>query len=337
MSARSVLGMLYTLQALEAEGIPCGAVLAEHGLSLNNLDPSALIERYKELAIYQKLLEQTHNEKLGLKLGSTFGLAGYGPYSMLLLTSANAFEACKVGLKFQQLAYIYGEMGFEIKADRSTLFIEPQALPAEISHFILDRDLSGMMKMVEDIAQELGQKIVIHEAKLPYPEPKDVEPYEQRFGCPVTFGHTRSELITDNAVLTQPLPQANTLTHQYYQAQCEQLLAQQARFGDSLAYQVSQYISLFTDKFPAIQDVCSHLGMPERTLRRHLSEEGTRFQSLLDEVRLRKAKQWLLKGDANMETIAQRLGYAEPAAFNHAFKRWTGQSPSAFRKSLIQP
>lgn len=337
MSARSVLGMLYTLQALEAEGIPCGAVLAEHGLSLNNLDPSALIERYKELAIYQKLLEQTHHEKLGLKLGSTFGLAGYGPYSMLLLTSANAFEACKVGLKFQQLAYIYGEMGFEIKADRSTLFIEPQALPAEISQFILDRDLSGMMKMVEDIAQELGQKIEIHEAKLPYPEPKDVEPYEQRFGCPVTFGHTRSELITDNAVLTQPLPQANTLTHQYYQAQCEQLLAQQARFGDSLAYQVSQYISLFTDKFPAIQDVCSHLGMPERTLRRHLSEEGTRFQSLLDEVRLRKAKQWLLKGDANMETIAQRLGYAEPAAFNHAFKRWTGQSPSAFRKSLIQP
>lgn len=334
MSSRSIFGMLYTLQGLEAEGIPCDPILSEHGLSLKQLDPSSLIDRSRELAIYQQLLDKQTPNDLGLKLGATFGLAGYGPYSMLLMTAANAFEACKVGLKYQDLTYLYGHMGFSMGKDRSELYIEPQTLPLEVEQFIIDRDLSGMMKMVEDINHQLGQNIQVHEVHLPYPMPDNTEPYRQRFGCPVLFNQTRSALITDNALLTQTFPQANQLTHQHYQAQCEQLLAEQSRYGDSLSCKVSQYISLFTHHFPSIQDVCLHLSIPERTLRRRLSEEGTRFQSLLDATRLEKAKAWLQQGDVSMETIAQRLGYAEPAAFNHAFKRWTGLSPSTYKKTL---
>jgi AraC-like DNA-binding protein len=29
--------------------------------------------------------------------------------------------------------------------------------------------------------------------------------------------------------------------------------------------------------------------------------------------------------------VAQRLGYAEAASFIHAFRRWTGMTPSQFR------
>ncbi len=32
-----------------------------------------------------------------------------------------------------------------------------------------------------------------------------------------------------------------------------------------------------------------------------------------------------------VEAIAQQLGYAESAAFIHAFQRWAGMTPSAFR------
>ncbi|MDQ9834576.1 AraC family transcriptional regulator, partial [Acinetobacter soli] len=30
--------------------------------------------------------------------------------------------------------------------------------------------------------------------------------------------------------------------------------------------------------------------------------------------------------------VAELLGYSEPAAFNHAFKRWFGQSPRQYAK-----
>jgi len=34
----------------------------------------------------------------------------------------------------------------------------------------------------------------------------------------------------------------------------------------------------------------------------------------------------------SIEVIAELLGYSEPAAFNHAFKRWFGQSPRQYSK-----
>ena len=33
----------------------------------------------------------------------------------------------------------------------------------------------------------------------------------------------------------------------------------------------------------------------------------------------------------DVKQIAYLLGYSEVAAFNHAFKRWTGSTPSSFR------
>jgi AraC-like DNA-binding protein len=34
-----------------------------------------------------------------------------------------------------------------------------------------------------------------------------------------------------------------------------------------------------------------------------------------------------------VEEAAERMGYSEPSAFSHAFKRWSGRSPESWRKS----
>ena len=39
----------------------------------------------------------------------------------------------------------------------------------------------------------------------------------------------------------------------------------------------------------------------------------------------------LLDHSLTISQIAVDLGYGDPGNFSHAFKRWTGQSPSEFR------
>ena len=73
------------------------------------------------------------------------------------------------------------------------------------------------------------------------------------------------------------------------------------------------------------------LGFSERTLRRQLTAEGRNFRDLLAEARYIKAQHLLCHTTLPIEAIAQQLGYAESAAFIHAFQRWTGMTPSAFR------
>ena len=81
-------------------------------------------------------------------------------------------------------------------------------------------------------------------------------------------------------------------------------------------------------------DIANRLALSERTLRRRLRALGTSYNKILQDARSSSAREWLCDRNLTMESIAWRLGYTETANFRHAFKRWTGQSPQAFRRQL---
>jgi AraC-like DNA-binding protein len=81
-----------------------------------------------------------------------------------------------------------------------------------------------------------------------------------------------------------------------------------------------------------MEDVAAQMGMAPRRLHRHLAAEGTSFHRLVDEVRERLAKE-MLAHRMSVEEVAERLGYAEPSSFVHAFKRWKGVPPGVYRQT----
>ena len=91
------------------------------------------------------------------------------------------------------------------------------------------------------------------------------------------------------------------------------------------------HLGLFSGSYPNAEAVAQSLGLSERTLRRQLSDEGHNFRDLLAQARYAKAQHLLKHTTLSTEAIAQQLGYAESAAFIHAFQRWAGMTPSAFR------
>ncbi|EYF07760.1 helix-turn-helix domain-containing protein [Chondromyces apiculatus] len=54
------------------------------------------------------------------------------------------------------------------------------------------------------------------------------------------------------------------------------------------------------------------------------------LHGLVDEVRREQAL-GLLGGGAAIAEVAWLVDYPEPSAFHRAFRRWTGQTPEAFR------
>lgn len=83
-----------------------------------------------------------------------------------------------------------------------------------------------------------------------------------------------------------------------------------------------------------MQIVADRLHLNTRTLRRHLASERMTFIQIREEVRQVLAEQYLALPKASVEQIAEWLGYAEPASFIHAYKRWHGKTPHAMR--LVQ-
>jgi AraC-like DNA-binding protein/quercetin dioxygenase-like cupin family protein len=81
-------------------------------------------------------------------------------------------------------------------------------------------------------------------------------------------------------------------------------------------------------------DVCNATGISERTLRRRFAAEvGITWRAYLLQNRLFRAMALLADGNTTVLQVASTVGFDSPSAFNRAFRAWTGQSPSAYRRT----
>jgi AraC-like DNA-binding protein len=76
--------------------------------------------------------------------------------------------------------------------------------------------------------------------------------------------------------------------------------------------------------------VARDLAMSSRTLHRRLAAEGFSNHELLDRLRRETAETCLADASLSIAEVAYLTGYSEPAAFQRAFRRWTGTTPRCF-------
>jgi len=70
-----------------------------------------------------------------------------------------------------------------------------------------------------------------------------------------------------------------------------------------------------------------------RSLQRQLAAEGLSYQELIDATRSDAAERFLAETSLPIAEVGYLLGYAEPAAFHRAFKRWKKVTPQAYRQN----
>ncbi|TJY55931.1 AraC family transcriptional regulator [Sinimarinibacterium sp. CAU 1509] len=337
MTSRSILGLMYTMQGLQKLGEDPVPVLARHGIDLEALDPNARIDRTQELRLYTEVAEHLRDPAAGLHVGRFMGFAGYGPLTMLLMTCNDTLHAIEEGIRYQALTYLYCTLSYQRGEQDSTLSLAPPPLDPRVLRFRVDTEMSGTFKLINDLQATLGTGIRPDRVDIPYARPDDVGVYEAHYGCTVRFGRDQARFWVRNELLDIRFPTADPVAHAVYRRQCDQQLQSYQSELEGLGQQVGRYLELFNERFPDAAEVARFFGLSERAMRRRLGEEGESFRDLLGGVRYAKARDLLRTTDLNVETIAERLGYSEPAAFIHAFQRWSATTPMAYRNSRGTP
>jgi AraC-like DNA-binding protein len=168
------------------------------------------------------------------------------------------------------------------------------------------------------------------EVLLPRPPPPDLGPFERLFRAPVRFDAGTAALVFPTSWLRLPIAAADEVL-------C--LL-----FGERLkVYEVRPHDGSFSDglrnilRMRLLKDDCSVekvaglLSMNRRTLNRRLHAEGAAFNTIVNEIRFEVARQLLANTSMTFGQIAAALAFSEPSAFTRAFRRWSGQSPTAWQ------
>lgn len=196
-----------------------------------------------------------------------------------------------------------------------------------VRRHVIDTVLSSWYRYGKEIVGLSGDLLAVY---LEHDADGDSNAYEQLFACKIYSNAERSGLLLPADALEQAQPQADAeLLNSLQQHANASLNALQQTA--SVSAEVQSLIEQHLDKSTLDKaQTAALLGMSARTLQRRLQAEGSSFHTLLNTVRLQRAKS-LLRGDASMDHIASQLGFAETRSFFRRFKQWTGMTAGEYR------
>ena len=156
--------------------------------------------------------------------------------------------------------------------------------------------------------------------------------YESYFNAPVRFLEARDELVIDSRDLGLAIELADPSLLNLLERYAVRM-GQTAAPGKKWSSRVAALISddVLKGCAPLANTIASELGVSKRSLQEKLKNENTSFRSLVQIVRKKIAIDRLADPDISICEVAFMLGYSDQSAFNHAFKKWTGKSPKAFK------
>lgn len=167
---------------------------------------------------------------------------------------------------------------------------------------------------------------------LKHEAPKETGGHEAHFECPVHFGSDKDALLVSRRTLLTPNKLGDASIANFFDTL---LAAEVSSLDDTVPLQrlvLDRISTALSGGVPALSDVARDLAMSGRTLQRRLGEAGHSFQSLVDDARRRLAFRLLRQDDdVTLSEAAFMTGFSDQSAFTRAFKRWTGETPGAFR------
>ena len=175
----------------------------------------------------------------------------------------------------------------------------------------------------------LGADWAPTEVLLPRAKPADAEPYRRHFRAPVRFDQEIAALVFPSRCLELRIAGADPLLRAMVEERIKQLKgAQGSDFSDDIRRLLRMRL---TSNHCSADDIADLLAMHRRTLSRRLKGDGMGYRDISNEIRFEIARQLLGDTDVPLGQIAAALDYSEASAFSRAFRRWSGETPKAWR------
>lgn len=334
------LDMIKGFHAVFSElGGDTGALLARAGLDAN-LVAAAGAGTHGEvpLDVVARLLTQasreTHCPHFGLQLGQQLETSLLGPIAFLMMHSTDVQSALQYLLRFLHLRARGITISLDSQAGRAQFRLDSPVLMLEGGDQIEDLGLANYLGFMRIAC---GKTWTPKRVLLRHAPPRDPSPWHELFGRHVRFGQSLTAMQFPAIELKKPMHTADagigdTLRRYVLQIEAEHR-------GDIVAQVRHLLPTLLPTGKCSIDRVAELFGMHRRTLHRRLATESLTFEQLLDDIRRDTATRLLANPSLSMHQAAAQLGYHDLSAFSRAFRRWTGKSPTDWRRhpSAILP
>lgn len=319
------------LSGAQARDLSLGNLLGDAGIAPELLElPGARVSAAQYVALFRGLMNRLDDEMLGflsrpLRRGS------------FALIVHSALGARTLAVAMHRLARTFRLLQDDVTLETvhdgalagwALRFTDPSVERPAFLHELL---LRGWWRTLAWLA---GGRMPAARFDFVFASPPQVGGYGKLFPAPLRFEQPQSALWFEADRLQDPVRRDETALRAFL-AEVQAQIIVPRRGDDEVGGRVRSHLLQAQPSWPDLAATADAVHMSTATLKRRLAHEGTAFQALKDELRRDLAIQRLNTSTVPLATVAFELGFADAAAFQRAFKCWTGSAPGIYRRGGV--
>lgn len=291
---------------------------------------TATIERHQLEQAMERCVALARRQHFPFVLGETFAFDYLPDLETFLTTSPRLREALHVFGWVRTLINPMLDIRLHEDAEHARLVLHfvPDPQMGALRPWFSETTFATVLKFGRMLLGNAAPWLQLH---FRHPAPPHAHAYEPFFGIPVRFAQPEYALLFPRALLDQPLPGAYPALHAQARQRIDRRLRTLPRPGlaGRIERRFLEHPTLLTQ---GVEAMASALDLHPRALQRRLKTEGVGFESLRAQQREALAKQYLATAEMTVEQVSEQLGFSDRRSFTRAFTRWTGTSPSQWRR-----
>ena len=316
--------------ALRKRDVPLAPFLQRAGLSVHDFeDQRSRISAAAQAKFLENVAGAMDDSALALHLAEKANPREGGLLFYVASAATNLGDALALLARYSRIVN---------EAARAKLARTPESVVVDIDFVGLPRHGArqatefSVAIVIRVLREATGRVIRPTAVSLVHLRNSNLREFERFFGCPVEFAAKRDQLTFSNETLAVPLVTEDRYLLETLQPICDAAAKERNTAAGTVRVAVeNEILKLLPNGRANKQTVAAKLAMSERTLSRRLADEGATYEEVVDQLRRSLALQYVKEPSISLSQVAYLLGYEGSTALNHAFRRWTGRSPSEVR------
>ncbi|GAD83013.1 putative AraC family transcriptional regulator [Nocardia asteroides NBRC 15531] len=321
---------LMFVQLLESQALdPDAAARLRDIMAREGIDETTLIQRNIQAPIrwfreVYPALDVDQATSLGFAFAEQAQLTSFGPLSFPLVSAGSVAEIVEL-LTYLPLISTALSPQFHPSDEGLTVGLAAHTGDSALNCLVVAYSGSALLRLLDMLAGDMPT-VTLH---LSWSAPNFLADNEDALAGRLFFDAPTSFLSVPADTLNEVCRFSDPVAYRLAIVDLQRTLDQRSK---TMSFSEKVRRLLEEDPGKRSKDWVAHeLSISTSTLKRRLSEEGTTFRELRESFLRDRAMLRLLDRSMSVSEIAADLGYSDLANFSHAFKRWTGRSPSEFR------
>jgi AraC-like DNA-binding protein len=319
---------LHLLDLVRRWDVSAADLLADLDVSPDDLvDPHRSLPLPAVVALIERARALTGEPALGFYLGLQMSVSAHGYLGFAAMSAATLREAVALAIEYAPIRTTLLTLHIDTSASSAAIVVDEQADLGTARDVVILGLLVGLWRIGNAL---LGREVTESTLDVTFPEP-DYYVRFRRANPRVRFSQSAHRLLFDPSLLDARLVSADPSALRLAQEQCQRQL--EAIASDAPVVDHVRRLVLRRDAgVRSFDELAAAVRISPRTLRRRLADARVSFSTLLDEARRDRALLLLRSRGVSTKDVAERVGYSNVANFMRAFRRWTGQTPAAYRR-----